>query len=724
MEEEPSCFGVEGTGLRFASGRENPRLPGRTGVVWKCVSVVQEQNNPYQPKVECKFCGLKFVGGAARIEEHIVGGKNITKCKLKREADEESTELYNYLKEQLLGAHNKKVAKRQRKSEGEASNAAAGAARSAPAVVSEVPAIFKSFGNAMKDEVDNAVADFFYGCNIDFAVANHPLWRKAVKELISHATSTYKPPTRKRLSNDLLKGRTQHYHDDLFKKLPADAQYGLTVVCDGWDQFDGEHLINILAVGRTRVYFLGTIEISSAISEDATEVAKIIGGGILRVGPLNCVQVVTDTCSTMKAAWRMVEEQYPWITCSCCMPHVLNLLLKDISRKVEAIQRTIDEGAAVVNWFRNKKLKGARWRRKHLKEITESEMGSKAKTLMRPAPTRFCAYTYMLSRILEIKTSLKRAVVSEEYAAKKFDEIDDGDAVAPLLLSSGWNCFWRRAEHVKLLTTPVVKLLRRFDSNMPMGSKVYKSMFVLLADLEHLKKDNQNAALPQSWLDVAIEVTSQRWEYGHSPFHAAAYALDPEYQKELSTSGLDADGLEAVKKGLEIVVKRLALRQELRSVQPELNEPGLLQELPELKVQLNSQEVSQRVADFYVDYGSYLDASGPMTELHVQINAKRLRASDFWALHLSHLKHASVIAKAVVAQVCCASHAERNWKAYSRIKTPSRARLHHVKADQRVFLHNVLHQNEKLSDANFKAEVPEWDDVSSDESEELELPAL
>ena len=35
---------------------------------------------------------------------------------------------------------------------------------------------------------------------------------------------------------------------------------------------------------------------------------------IEHVGALSVVQVVTDTCSVMKAAWKLIEAKYPWIT--------------------------------------------------------------------------------------------------------------------------------------------------------------------------------------------------------------------------------------------------------------------------------------------------------------------------------------------------------------------------------------------------------------------------
>lgn len=718
-ETDVSRMGAVGTGLRQASGCEQPKGPSRTGTVWKCISVLTETANPYQPKVRCNFCGHTFSGTAARIEQHMLGGGELIKCRPSKDLSEEARKFFSELLGKLQEVHAEKQNKKERKRAAEQSNTAATENKSMKLIESASSAkdsqIARAFDKSSEDEIDNTIADFFYGCNVDFNLADHPLWKKMVQKLRA-APQSYKPPHRRRLANDLLQKRTEHYHNDLFGKLQADAQFGLTVVCDGWDQCDGEHLINLLAVGRTRVYFLGTVEISSSIAEDAPQVAKTISTGILQVGPINCVQVVTDTCTTMKAAWRIVEKQFPWVTCSSCMPHVLNLLLKDISKTVDAISNTIAEGEQIVNWFRNKKLKGARWRRKKLKEVTEAEMGNRAKALMRPAPTRFCAYTYMLARILEVKAALRRTVVSEDYTAKKFDENEGGDPVVEIILSSSGPSFWKRAESVVSLTAPVIRLLRRLDSNSPLSSKVYKAMYSLKDGFTSLGEDEESK-VPEQWAEVAASKAEERWEYGHSPFHAAGYALDPEYQKELSEMGLDAEGLEPVKEGLEKIVKRMALRLELQSVQPELAQP-FLEEMPTLKVLPGSHKVSVRVADFFLDYSTYLSPTGPMAEDFVQLNAKRLSAADFWALHLSHLRHASQVAKVIVSQICAASHAERNWKAYGRIKTPARCKLQHEKADKRVFLYNVLHQKERLKDANFRPVVPEWDDVSSDESED------
>ncbi|KAL1520517.1 hypothetical protein AB1Y20_022095 [Prymnesium parvum] len=254
-------------------------------------------------------------------------------------------------------------------------------------------------------------------------------------------------------------------------------------------------------------------------------------------------------------------------------------------------------------------------------------------------------------------------------------------------------------------------LLRRLDSDMAMTGKVYKGMFSLTQIFAELEAES---VIPKAWIQKLQAVANKRWEYGHSPFHAAGYAFDPEFHGELCEVGLDGEGLEAVKSGLESTVKRVALRLELLERKPEMNAP--MDTFIEINADRYRSAVALRVADFFMDYSTYLSGTGPMAEDYVKTNAKRMRGADFWALHLSHLRSASQIAKVVLGQVACASHAERNWKAYGRIKTPERSALSHPRADTRVFLYNVLQQKDKLKDANYRPKVPEWEDFSSDES--------
>ena len=54
-----------------------------------------------------------------------------------------------------------------------------------------------------------------------------------------------------------------------------------------------------------------------------------------RNGRFAFVQIVTDTCSVMKAAWKLLQKEFPWRTATCCATHLLSLELKDLGKLPE-----------------------------------------------------------------------------------------------------------------------------------------------------------------------------------------------------------------------------------------------------------------------------------------------------------------------------------------------------------------------------------------------------
>mmetsp|Transcript_40322 Transcript_40322/g.88511 ORF Transcript_40322/g.88511 Transcript_40322/m.88511 type:complete len:88 (+) Transcript_40322:173-436(+) len=62
-------------------------------------------------------------------------------------------------------------------------------------------------------------------------------------------------------------------------------------------------------------------------------------------------------------------------------------------------------------------------------------------------------------------------------------------------------------------------------SEQPVMGKIYDRMFLIGESIK---------ASDAPWKDAAEKIHADRWEYLCSPFHAAGYALDPEF--------LDTDG--------------------------------------------------------------------------------------------------------------------------------------------------------------------------------------
>eukprot|EP00965_Chrysotila_dentata_P116366 3846770-Pleurochrysis_carterae.AAC.1 len=114
-----------------------------------------------------------------------------------------------------------------------------------------------------------------------------------------------------------------------------------TLVMDGWDDVEKNHLVNVQIGSAKALFFQGTKKLTSTNLENAQGVADMIITGMRSTGALNVVQVCTDTCSVMKAGWQIVEAQYPWVTSTCCGPHMLSLELKDFAAKIPSVKNVM-----------------------------------------------------------------------------------------------------------------------------------------------------------------------------------------------------------------------------------------------------------------------------------------------------------------------------------------------------------------------------------------------
>ena len=243
-----------------------------------------------------------------------------------------------------------------------------------------------SFALLQRADIDQQVARFVYAENLSLRIVSSPHFADLVRVLRA-APENYKLPDRNRLSGDLL--------DTVCTQLRATDQplrdamlsaYGCTILCDGWDDIDRNHLVNLLYGTASMSFFEGTTQLTSEQHEDAQSIANfIVSEGIDRLSPpiASVVHVVTDTCSVMKAAWRLVEKERLWVSTTCCAPHVLSLLLKDIA-SIPEVSVVMDKMDDVLHRFWGR----SRWPRTKLKETVLANHG-KPLGLYRAKATRF-----------------------------------------------------------------------------------------------------------------------------------------------------------------------------------------------------------------------------------------------------------------------------------------------------------------------------------------------
>ena len=88
--------------------------------------------------------------------------------------------------------------------------------------------IQSSMAVGQREELDDAIAELFYGDNIKLAIVDSERFKR-VLNLAKSAPADYAPPDRKRLSNDLLESTTTRLKDDqgaLRKKMLKDGVSG------------------------------------------------------------------------------------------------------------------------------------------------------------------------------------------------------------------------------------------------------------------------------------------------------------------------------------------------------------------------------------------------------------------------------------------------------------------------------------------------------------------
>lgn len=716
--QAPKLFNKEGR----VNSVKRKATPAREGAEWRSVNILSsgETATPY---VQCRYCGKQYCATSARVKDHLLGMSGSAAC------SGDSAEFIS-LKETLMSKRSEKHAQQEVKranklinsmtsDSGEASSSTHQPA--AGVSVKKQQSIISAMQQASSYECDDSVAEFILGCNISFHVLESPYFKRMVNQLKS-APAAYRPPGEKKMANVLLDRTCNRLHA---KEEPLRATMlatnGCTVLCDGWDDITRVHLINLIYATAGASFFVGTTKLDSNTHEDASSVANVMLQAIddFNDGLAVC-QVVTDTCATMKAAWREVERKRPWVSCTCCAPHVLNLLLKDIGA-LPAVASVIADMQRILRQFWGH----TRWPRTKLKELTkashEKELG-----LYRAKETRFAGKIRELGRALRLKADLQTVVVSKEYSDRGFDsslrgnrqrdgedaevledevEDDDGSSrtVKQILLDER---FWSALKEVLVATVSIVKMLRLCDNrSCEVMGKIYYRMFMIGEHLQQLSSSGS------PWIKDAHRLHGERWEYLHGRMHAAGYALDPEFLYSGDGGDLDA----ATMDGLIEVVEHHSLLTTIKRAIDRKHAQAILT--------VNSPQVQELAGVIMAQFAAFRGKEGVFTKPLVVNSARNIPPSQWWAMYGGHKPELRDVAVSVLKQPVSACAAERNWSVYGSIKGPARSQLQQQTADKRVYCHESLHYLNKLQDAAYTQQVDPWsdDDSADDQLVEADL---
>ena len=183
---------------------------------------------------------------------------------------------------------------------------------------------------------DLAIANFFYAHAIPFSAASKEptsLYRTMI-QAIQQAPASYIPPNCDKLAGPLLDESYNAMWHQMRERDPDGTlkdKFGSCYVSDGWDSCDNLPLINSAFITANDGGMYWRSVDTSGQTKSAEYCARLMIQDIYAYGPADVVLVITDTCSTMRKAWTIVQAEFPWISVLCCQPHVVALLLKGIS---------------------------------------------------------------------------------------------------------------------------------------------------------------------------------------------------------------------------------------------------------------------------------------------------------------------------------------------------------------------------------------------------------
>ncbi len=151
-------------------------------------------------------------------------------------------------------------------------------------------------------------------------------------------------------------------------------------------------LLNMLVVFPKGEMFIKAVD-TRGETKDAAYIAGQLIDCIREVGADSVIQVVTDSVAVCKAAGKLVEQKFSWITWTPCTPHCLDLLLEDVGKLPWAVE-VVAKAKAVVKFITNHHRSQALFR------------GKSALDLLKLGDPHFATNFIMLNHMLEVREAL------------------------------------------------------------------------------------------------------------------------------------------------------------------------------------------------------------------------------------------------------------------------------------------------------------------------------
>eukprot|EP01018_Ginkgo_biloba_P006444 Gb_30342 [translate_table: standard] len=252
------------------------------------------------------------------------------------------------------------------------------------------------------EEVNSYVARCIYARNISFNVVRSPYQQDMVKAM-NDGPKGYKSPSFEKLPTTLLTKERSLVELTIEPIRTSCRTTSVSIIFDGWTNARSKPLINVIVVSPNGSMFLNVVDCKGEL-KDAPFIANIFINAIESVGPSNVMQIIINNARVCKATELLVEARYKHIFWTPCVVHSLNLILKKIGN-IEWMEIT-DKSKEIEMFITNL--------------LTIRIFGVVDVyfylffyfVFFKTVETQFTSNFIMLRRLLEVKSSLCKMVIS------------------------------------------------------------------------------------------------------------------------------------------------------------------------------------------------------------------------------------------------------------------------------------------------------------------------
>ena len=486
-------------------------------------------------RFKCNFCQHNFAGGASRIKYHLAGvkGNDVDICtSVPKDVQNEA-----YL---AVGGTNKKL-----KSASSSSNA--------KETKTTLCSISKDMchatnsemcGKKDKNAVDKLLAQLVTVNNISFDVVQTTSFIRFVQGVAEYGPD-YKLPSyltfQRKLIPDL-KVEVEEYIRNVKKSWLVS---GCTLMSNIWSDVEHRAFINIIAYSPSGVIFLKSLEVSRD-KITTLYIKDIISSVIEEIGSDNVVQLITNNTTNFESAGDMLISKYPWLYKTQCAAYSIRLLLKEICKEVDWVQKIIIDAKSIVSYMYKDSIISSLMR-----EYTNH------KELKHPCKRRFSSNFLMLESILNVQNELQLLVVSSKWKNLNHNEKDIAK-VASIIQSAE---FWSQVKEVLLVLEPLVRVLRLVDNDLSTAGYLYEAMEMAKETIKQQYDSNQDKYM-QIWKLFSCRYTENIMH----PIHAAATFLNPAYlcSEKFTESHEMKDGISFILENLVAIAEREDFMKEVQ----------------------------------------------------------------------------------------------------------------------------------------------------------------